>query len=224
MRVLIACANVANLQSARALARAREIAVRAALGASRWSIARQLLVESTLIAVIGAVAGVLLTVWCMDAILALTPPNVPRFHRGENRFACACLNHIRRVLAGVLVGVWPAWRISHSESISFALHEAGSRSSSDGLNRQRMRSGLVVMQAALAIVLLAGAGLTLKSFWHAQNAALGFEPGGVVNFEISSPMANYKQASRRTRFGRNCCNVCKVFPASRLRRSVRTAR
>jgi hypothetical protein len=154
-----------------------------ALGASRWSIARQLLVESTLIAVIGAVAGVLLTVWCMDAILALTPPNVPRFHETKIDLHVLAFTTFAAVLAGVLVGVWPAWRISHSESISLALHEAGGRSSSDGLNRQRMRSGLVIMQAALAIVLLAGAGLTLKSFWHAQNAPLGFEPHGVVNFE-----------------------------------------
>ena len=114
--LLIACANVANLQFARALARAREIAVRAALGASRWSIARQLLVESTLIAVIGAVAGVLLTVWCMDAILALTPPNVPRFHETKIDMHVLAFTTFAAVLAGVLVGVWPAWRISHSES------------------------------------------------------------------------------------------------------------
>ena len=119
--LLIACANVANLQFARALARAREIAVRAALGASRWSIARQLLVESTLIAVIGAVAGVLLTVWCMDAILALTPPNVPRFHETKIDLHVLAFTTFAAVLAGVLVGVWPAWRISHSDSISLAL-------------------------------------------------------------------------------------------------------
>jgi putative ABC transport system permease protein len=198
--LLIACANVANLQFARALARARDIAVRAALGASRWSIARQLLVESILLAVIGAVAGVLLTVWCMDAILALTPPNVSRFHEAKIDLHVLAFTTFAAVLAGVLVGVWPAWRISHSESISLALHEAGGRSSSDGLNRQRMRSGLVIMQAALAIVLLAGAGLTLKSFWHAQNAPLGFDPHGVVNFEIALPDAKYKKDAQKDAF------------------------
>jgi len=198
--LLIACANVANLQFARALARAREMAVRAALGASRWSIARQLLVESTLLAVIGAVAGVLLTVWCMDAILALTPPNVPRFHETKIDLHVLAFTTFAAVLAGILVGVWPAWRISHSESISLTLHEAGGRSSSDGLNRQRMRSGLVIIQAALAIVLLAGAGLTLKSFWHAQNAPLGFEPHGVVNFEVSLPISKYKTGEQRNAF------------------------
>ena len=198
--LLIACANVANLQFARALGRAREIAVRAALGASRWSIARQLLVESTLLAVLGAVAGVLLTVWCMDAIVALTPPNVPRFQETKIDLHVLAFTTFAAVLAGVLVGVWPAWRISHSESISLSLHEAGGRSSSDGLNKQRMRSGLVVMQAALAIVLLAGAGLTLKSFWHAQNAPLGFDPHGVVNFTISLPIAKYKTGEQRNAF------------------------
>jgi len=198
--LLIACANVANLQFARALARSREIAVRSALGASRWSIARQLLIESTLLAVIGAVAGVLLTVWCMDAILALTPPNVLRFREATIDLRVLAFTTLAAVLAGVLVGVWPAWRISHSNSISLALHESGGRGSSEGLNRQRMRSGLVIMQAALAIVLLAGAGLTLKSFWNEQNAPLGFDPHGVVNFEIALPIGKYKTGEQRNAF------------------------
>ena len=81
----------------------------------------------------------------MDAILALTPPNVPRFHQTKIDLHVLAFTTFAAVLAGVLVGVWPAWRISHSDSISLALHEAGGRSSSDGLNRQRMRSGLVIM-------------------------------------------------------------------------------
>src|SRR5436309_1072023 len=210
--LLIACANVTNLQFARALARGREIAVRAALGASRWSIARQLLVESTLIAIIGAIAGVLLTVWCMDAILALTPPNVPRFHETQIDLHVLAFTTFAAVLAGVLVGVWPAWRISHSDSISLALHEAGGRGSSDGLNRQRMQSGLVVMQAALAIVLLAGAGLTLKSFWHAQNAPLGFDPHGVVTFAIALPEAKYKKDEQQDAFWTQLLERVKNIP------------
>src|SRR6516225_7736401 len=210
--LLIACANVANLQFARALARGREIAVRAALGASRWSIARQLLVESTLLAIIGAVAGVLLTVWCMDGILALTPPNAPRFHEAKIDLHVLAFTTFAAVLAGVLVGVWPAWRISHTESISLALHETSGRSSSDGLNRQRMRSVLVIMQAALAIVLLAGAGLTLKSFWHAQNAPLGFDPHGVVNFEIALPDAKYKKDAQKDAFWTRLLDLVKNIP------------
>jgi putative ABC transport system permease protein len=198
--LLIACANVANLQFARALARGREIAVRAALGASRWVIARQLLVESTLLAVVGAAVGLLLTVWCMDAILALTPARLPRFHETRIDMQVLAFTTCAAVLAGVLVGVFPAWRISNTESISLALHEAGGRTGSDGASSRRMRSGLVITQVALAIILLAGAGLTLKSFWHAQNAPLGFDPHGVVNFEISLPDAKYKTNEQKDAF------------------------
>jgi len=198
--LLIACANVANLQFARALARSREIAMRAALGASRWVIARQLLIESMLLGVVGAVAGVFLTLWSMDAILALTPPRLPRFHDARIDVPVMAFTTFAALLAGVLVGVWPAWRISDSKSISLALHEAGGRSASDGPGRQRMRSGLVITQVALAIVLLAGAGLTLKSFWHAENAPLGFNPHGVVNFAIALPDAKYKANEQKEAF------------------------
>src|SRR5215471_14927877 len=156
--LLIACANVANLQLARALARSRELAMRAALGASRWTIARQLLIESTLIAVIGAIGGVFLTLWSMDAILALTPPRLPRFHEARIDIEVLAFTTFAALVAGVLVGVWPAWRISNSKSISLALHEAGGYRASDGPGRHRIRSGLVITQVALAIVLLAGVG------------------------------------------------------------------
>jgi putative ABC transport system permease protein len=198
--LLIACANVANLQFARALARAREIAVRAALGASRWAIARQLLVESTLIAVIGAIAGMLLTIWSLDAILALTPPTVQRFHEARIDISVLAFTTFAAAVAGILVGLWPAWRVSHTVSLSGALHEVGGRGSSDGANRQRMRSGLVVTQVALAIILLAGAGLTLKSFWNAQNAPLGFDPHGIVTFPIALPDAKYKKDEQKDAF------------------------
>jgi putative ABC transport system permease protein len=198
--LLIACANVANLQFARALARAKEIAVRAALGASRFALARQLLVESTLVAVIGAIVGVLLTVWSLDAILALTPPTVPRFHETKIDISVLVFTTFAALLTGILVGVWPAWRISRTASLSLALHEVGGRGSSDGAGRQRMRSGLVITQVALAIVLLAGAGLTLKSFWHAQNAPFGFNPHGVLNIVISLSEAKYKKDEQRAAF------------------------
>jgi putative ABC transport system permease protein len=198
--LLIACANVANLQFARALARAREMAVRVALGASRWRIARQLLIESTLLAIIGAVAGVLLTIWSLDAILALTPADVSRFHDVKIDINVFAFTTAAALFAGILVGIWPAWRVSHTASLSLALHEVGGRGSSDGVGRQRVRSGLVVTQVALAIVLLAGAGLTLKSFWHAQNAPLGFNPHGIINFPIALSEAKYKKDEEKDAF------------------------
>jgi putative ABC transport system permease protein len=210
--LLIACANVANLQFARALARYREFAMRAALGANRWAIARQLLIESTLLAAIGAVAGVFLTFWSMDAILALTPSTLPRFHETKIDMHVLGFTAFAALLAGVLVGVWPAWRISNAKSLSLALHEAGGRGGSDGPGRQRMRSGLVITQVALAIVLLAGAGLTLKSFWHAQNAPLGFDPHGVVNFEIALPDAKYKTDAQKDAFWTQLLERVKNIP------------
>jgi putative ABC transport system permease protein len=198
--LLIACANVANLQLARALARGKEIAVRAALGASRWRLARQLLAESVLLAIVGAAAGVLLALWSLDAILALTPPDVPRFHETTIDTRSLIFTVFVGVSAGILVGLWPAWRISRTASLSLQLHEGGGRGSSDGAGRQRMRSALVVTQVALAIVLLAGAGLTLKSFWHAQNAPLGFDPHGIVTMRISLSEAKYPHDEQRNAF------------------------
>jgi putative ABC transport system permease protein len=210
--LLIACANVANLQLARALARSKEMAVRAALGASRWTIARQLLIESTLIAAIGAIAGVLLTIWSLDAIVALTPANVPRFHETKIDVSVLLFTTLAALAAGIVVGVWPAWRISHTASLSIALHEVGGRGSSDGAAKQRMRSGLVITQVALAIVLLAGAGLTLKSFWHAENAPLGFDPHGIVTLDLSLPEAKYKKDEQKDAFWTQLLDRVKNIP------------
>ena len=198
--LLIACANVANLQLARDLARSKELAVRAALGASRWRLARQLLTESTLLAFGGALLGVLFAIWSLDAILALSPSRVPRFH--ETRIDLPALLFTAAVAlgCGLLVGLWPAWRISRTASLTNALHEAGTRGGSDGVRRHRTRAVLVVTQVALAIILLAGAGLTLKSFWRAQNEPLGFEPDHILTMMIALPAARYDKPEKVAAF------------------------
>jgi putative ABC transport system permease protein len=195
--LLIACANVANLQLARALSRAKELAVRAALGASRWQLARQLLTESMLLAIFGAAAGVVLAVWSLDAIMALFPPNVPRFQEVRIDGAALLYTGLIAFGAGILAGIWPAWKISRTDALSLVLHEAGTRGGSGGLARQRARSALVVTQVALAVILLAGAGLTLKSFWHAQNAPINFDPSNILLTSIELSKARYERTNEK---------------------------
>ncbi|MDQ2919090.1 MAG: ABC transporter permease [Verrucomicrobiota bacterium] len=195
--LLIACANVANLQLARALARMKELAVRVALGASRWALARQLLTESTLLALVGAAVGVLFAIWSLDAIIALSPQNIPRFKETRIDGTALLFTGVIGVVAGILAGIWPAWRISNTSALSVVLHEAGTRGGSGGAARQRARSALVITQVALAVVLLAGAGLTLKSFWRAQNAPLNFEPHNILLAAIDLPKAGYDRIDEK---------------------------
>ncbi len=190
--LLIACANVANLQFARAIARSKELAVRAALGASRWRLARQLLTESTLLAFLGAAAGIVFAVWGLDGILALSPANVARFKETQIDRTALLFTGVVAVGAGILAGIWPAWKISRTAALSVVLHEAGTRGGSGGASRQRARSALVVTQVALAVVLLAGAGLTLKSFWRAQQAPLNFNPRDLLTVTMALPEARYE--------------------------------
>lgn len=197
--LLIACANVANLQLARMLARGKELAVRSALGASGWRLTRQVLTESAVLALLGAVAGILLAIWSLDAILALSPATVPRFQETRIDFVALAFTIAVAIISGVLVGVWPAWRISKSTSLALALHESA-RGSSDGAHRQRARAALVVTQVALAVVLLAAGGLMLKSFWRAQQAPLGFDPYSILTMNISLPSVRYDKEEKITAF------------------------
>ena len=189
--LLIACANVANLQLSQALNRTRELAVRAALGASRSQLVRQLLIESVVLVLVGGVLAVLFSLWSLDAIIALSPRNVPRFHETRIDFVALAFTAAVAVVASLLIGLWPALRISRVHSLSLELHQGAGRAASEGLSRQRIRAFLVVAQMALALILLAAAGLTLKSFWHAQNAPLGFDPHGVLTMNLSLPKARY---------------------------------
>ena len=195
--LLIACANVANLQLARALSRSKELAVRAALGASRWALARQLLTESTVLAIFGAVAGVILATWSLDVIISLSPQNIPRFKETRIDTTALIFTGLVALGAGIAAGIWPAWRISNAPALSVVLHEAGSRSGSGGAARQRARSVLVITQVALAVMLLAAAGLTLKSFWRAQNEPLNFDPHNILLTAIDLPMAGYDKIDEK---------------------------
>jgi len=198
--LLIACANVTNLQLARSLARGKELAVRTAMGASRWRLMRLMLIESALLGLIGGMAGLLIAVWSLDAIHALSPPNVARFQETRLDILTLAFAAAIAVLCGILVGIWPAWRVSRLASLSGVLHETGSRGGSDSGDRQRARGALVVTQVALALVLLAGGGLTLRSFWNAENAPLGFEPRGILTMRLALPEARYDSDKKIVNF------------------------
>src|SRR5215831_9295487 len=205
--LLIACANVANLQLARALGRERELAVRAALGASRGQLAKQVFIESAILAVFGAIAGVLLALWGLDAIKAIAPgssatfapSDAARFQEANLDFKVLAFTAVVAIGTSLLVGVWPALRVSRTASLTLSLHE-GSRGTSDGAKRQRVRSGLVVAQVALALLLLLGAGLTLKSFRNAQSAPLGFNPEDILVADVLLPKARYDTDEKISRF------------------------
>jgi putative ABC transport system permease protein len=197
--LLIACANVANLQLARGIARRKELAVRAALGASRWDLARQVLLESGVVTLIGGICAVLIAVWSLDAIRALLPPNVSRFQETNIDGFVLVITSIISVLAGLLVGAWPALRVSNTASMAAELHDEGARGSS-GAQRQRARAILVIAQVALAVLLLAAAGLTLKSFWRSQQVPLGFNPRGVLTMSIALPPSRYDSPEKIVRF------------------------
>jgi len=205
--LLIACANVANMQLARALGRERELAVRAALGASRSQIARQVFIESAILAVFGSIVGVLLALWGLDAIKAIAPgssasfapSDAARFQEANLDLKVLAFTAVVAVGAGLLVGIWPALRVSRAASLTLSLHEGG-RGTNVGARLQRVRSGLVVAQVALALLLLLGAELTLKSFRNAQNAPLGFNPENILVAEVLLPKARYDTDEKIARF------------------------
>ena len=212
--LLIACANVANLQLARALARERELAVRAALGASRTRLAMQVFVESAILALLGGSAGVLFALWGLDAIKAIAPANVARFQETRVDLMVLAFTAAIAVGAGMLVGLWPALRVSGNASFTLALHEGGRRTS-DGIQRQRARAGLVIAQVALALLLLAAAGLTLKSFRNAQQTPIGFNPHNVLTLLISLPKARYDTDEKVAAFHAQLVERVRALPGVR---------
>jgi len=211
--LLIACANVANLQLARGIARRQEFAVRAALGAGRWRLARQVLVETGVIALFGGCCAALIALWSLDTIRVISPANVSRFQETTIDPAVLLFTTGIIVVSAFLVGIWPALRISNSISMANELHDSGARGS-DSAQRQRARSILVVAQVALAIVLLAAAGLTLKSFWRSQQVPLGFDPRGVLTMTIAVPSSRYDSPEKISRFYDQLLEKVKQLPGT----------
>jgi len=188
--LLIACANIANLMLGRAVARQREIALRAALGASRGRIIAQLLTESILLAALGGTLGLILAMWSTDAIIALAPHDTARFEQIHVNKSVLLFTAMVTLGSGLLFGLWPAWKISRAD-IRTALQDAGGRGSTAGTGRQRSQGLLVLSQVALASLLLVGAILLGQSFLTLHNVPLGFDPHHLLTAGIKLPDSKY---------------------------------
>jgi putative ABC transport system permease protein len=215
--LLIACVNVANLLLARAAARETELAVRAALGAGRRRLVRQLLTESVLLATLGGVAGVLLAAASLGSLLALQPEGVPRLAEVRIDTPVMAFAAALSVLTGLLFGVFPALHTT-ARPTAQTLRE-GSRGLLSGPG-QRLRGGLVVAQMALAMMLLAGAGLLVRSFHQLRRVDPGFRPEGALTFRLSLPESAYEQEARRAAFFQELLGRLEAVPGVRTAGAV----
>ncbi|HYK22874.1 MAG TPA: ABC transporter permease [Pyrinomonadaceae bacterium] len=195
--LLIACANVANLLLSRAAVRQKEMAIRTALGASRWRLVRQTLTESLLLALIGGALGLLTAVWLVSFLSKVTAIDIPRLDKisVDNRVLLATLGC--SILTGLLTGIAPAWRNSGSR-----VYESIKDGVRGSLNpgRHRVSSMLVIAEVALAVVLLVGGGLMLKSFVRLLRVDPGFQPNQVLRLDLALPDAKYQEPQQQTAF------------------------
>jgi putative ABC transport system permease protein len=187
--LLIACANLATMLLARASARERELAIRVALGAGPWRLLRQMLTESVLLALAGAAGGVVLSIWGLDLLKHIGARTVPRLAEVNVDLVVLVITAVVAVGTGILFGLIPALASAKPE-LTEALKEGG-RGSTTGARRNRLRNSLVVAEIALALVLLVGAGLLMKSFIRLQNVSPGFNPHSVVTMELALPELKY---------------------------------
>ncbi|WP_394844248.1 ABC transporter permease [Pendulispora brunnea] len=186
--LLIACANISNLLLARAEARSGEIAVRAALGATQGRMARQFLTESLVLGTLGAGLGIVLAMWGLDAVMMLLPEGVPRAREIQLDTSVLAFAVVVALGASFVFGLAP---IVHTHGgLAGTLRAAGQRTTS-AANKQLFRRMLILAQVALAIMLVTGAGLTIRSFVRLQKTELGFDPRGLVSVEVQLPAKSY---------------------------------
>ncbi len=196
--LLIACANVANLMLARATLRSKEVAVRTAIGASRFVILQQVLTESVLLAAVGGIAGLLLAVWGTDLLLRLAPTALPRVHDVTLDWRVLAFTTITTIGTGLLFGFMPAIQLSSSD-LNGTLKEGG-RSVTGAAGGNRTRSALVITEVALSLMLLAGAGLLSATLLRLQKVDPGFDSTNVLTAETSLPESKYSTDAQQTAF------------------------
>jgi len=196
--LLIACANVANLQLARAAAREREVAIRGALGAGRWRLAKLLLTESSALALAGGVAGLLLAAWAIRLIRRFAPQTIPHLQVAHLNLRVLVFTLLMSLLTGILFGLAPvlaAFRVSLNDT----LKQGGSQSGS-GTGTRRAQKVLMVAEIALSFVLFIGAALLVKSFHQLTAIQPGFDPHGVLTAQVALPLDQYQTPDRQRAF------------------------
>jgi len=184
--LLIACANVANLLLARATARQKEFAIRTALGAGRWRIARQLLTESVLLALAGAAIGTLLSVWGIRVLVAAAPSNIPRVKEISLDGWVLGFTLLISIATGIIFGLAPSFQLSTTD-LNETLKEGGRGNAGMSPHRALLRRALVVAEIALSLVLLVSARLLIESINHLTQVSPGFDPRGVLAADVSFP-------------------------------------
>ncbi len=207
--LLISCANVANLLLTRAAIRQKEMAIRTALGAGRWRLIRQTLTESLLLGLLGGGLGLLSAFWIVDLIRKSTVINLPRLDHVnlDSRVLLATLGF--SLLTGVLTGLAPAWRNSEPRLYQGLID--GARGSV-GVARRRLGNALVIMEVALAVVLLVGGGLMLKSFIQLVRVNPGFDPHQVLRLDLALPEPKYKSPEKQKAFYEELLGRLKAMP------------
>ncbi len=217
--LIIACANVANLQLARADVRRREVAVRAALGAERGHIIRQLLTESVILAMAGAAAGMAVAWAGLEIVTMLRPANLPRLDETSLDGAVLAFTALLALVTGIVFGLLPALQLSQPDVT--AILKDGGRSGTAGKSRQLARHALVVLQLASSVVLALAAGLLIRSLVELNRIDLGFNPANVLTAQLQVPATAYPQPADVVRFHRQVIERVAEIPGVRAAGSVR---
>jgi putative ABC transport system permease protein len=208
--LLIACANIANLSLSRAVGRQREIAVRSALGAGRSRLVRQWLTESLLLALMGGAVGLLLTFWSLKALVFIGSFYLKYAADVSVDFRVLCFTVVASIATGIFFGLAPAIQFSNPD-LTESLKE-GTRTSASGFNRSRLRRGLIVIEVALALILLTGAGLLLRTFENLWRVDPGFNPRNVLTVEVSASKTKYPTQIQKIAFYQQVIDRIKAIP------------